>query len=718
MTRKRKACLLGCSALLLAAACLVAWISYRHRYPALPYRDGFANRSTDEWTPYGGSWRLKGDEMVNRSDEPGAMLITGSPRWSNMQMDVDVRLRSMTGDVGVILRVSQPEVGVDAFRGYYVGIRSYDAALVVNRSDHDGLEARPIPMQGGVQVGVWYHLHVVMAGCDLAVAATNKSTGQITYEAMHDHPGECIAQGRVGLRSTASGAWRHFQVEQPALSDLHALQAQAGIIEPPAYPIREDDYSRMHAHYFPRNSFPRVEVPLDALLKSAAIPLATVASLRSGANFDSEVRLRGGISFVDPIYLEDATGGVKLEINAAQSPNIGDEVQVVGRLVSSGFSPVFHVDSLLALRQKRPVLPLSVTPTEAASGAQAGSLIEVTGVVRKRIHSSDGGLVLEMADTAQHFSAVLPNSLFGRVERDWTPGSTLRVRGICIQNSEPSPEASFSLLVSSPSDISVVQGPPWWSGWRLVRTIALCLLVIFAGFYLSLRLERSKHRAIMDEREHLAHEMHDTLAQSFAGVGFYLQSIRRSLRQAPALPNGILDEFDVACKLVTETHREASASIAALHPEAHGGTDLLTQLERLTYSLLGGDKLPVELHREGTPRELSPKIADVLFQIGREAISNVLRHAHATSLQLSLRFHLGHVTLSVADNGVGMACDATHEGFGLQTMRRRCRAVGAELHVETVPGNGTTIRATAPCGGMALWLRWWSRLRRAHKTPN
>jgi signal transduction histidine kinase len=210
----------------------------------------------------------------------------------------------------------------------------------------------------------------------------------------------------------------------------------------------------------------------------------------------------------------------------------------------------------------------------------------------------------------------------------------------------------------------------------------------------------------MEEREQLAHEMHDTLAQSFAGVGYYLQSIRRSLRGLPQLPGDVLNDLDVACKMATGTHLEASASIAALHPGAHDEGDLLTLLERTTCSMLGGERIPITLRREGSPRSISPAVTNALFHVGREAISNVLRHSQATAMMLCLCFQPKHVSLTIEDNGAGFQAGTMNAGFGLQSMRRRCRAIGAELEVKSNPGAGCAVTVNAPTRRRIFGAKW------------
>src|SRR5262249_20821291 len=115
--------------LVLVIATAFAFIAWRRQtaYPGLPYQDAFARHEADEWMPLGGYWNVVQDEMINRSDEPGAKLVTGSPDWTDYTVDADLELRAHGGDVGTMLRVNNPETGINAYRGYYVGLRTIDS---------------------------------------------------------------------------------------------------------------------------------------------------------------------------------------------------------------------------------------------------------------------------------------------------------------------------------------------------------------------------------------------------------------------------------------------------------------------------------------------------------------------------------------------------------------------------------------------------------------
>ncbi len=130
----------------------------------------------------------------------------------------------------------------------------------------------------------------------------------------------------------------------------------------------------------------------------------------------------------------------------------------------------------------------------------------------------------------------------------------------------------FAILVRSAEDVEVVAGPPWWRPSTLILVSLVALGLIFALNHLYLLAQHWRLRAVADERERLAHEIHDTLAQSFAGIGFQLQAIRNSLpRDAQVLER----QVDRAMSMARTSHEEARRSIASLRPESLGHVGLL-----------------------------------------------------------------------------------------------------------------------------------------------
>ena len=418
----------------------------------------------------------------------------------------------------------------------------------------------------------------------------------------------------------------------------------------------------------------------------------SVASLRTLPESLLPQRLHGVITFVSPIYLQDNTGGIELQIDDRRALSIGDEIEASGHPIQGENGLIFSVASLRLLRDRNPVFPVSITPAEAMTGNHEGVLIDIAGEVIFSQHEPDGTTKLVLSADGQTFDAFLQSDIFSPSVRRWSIGSTVRVRGVCVFRRNSSEIPRFSVLVAQPSDVTELVSPSWRRGWRLLLLIFGAVLIVATGVLIFVRSERSKSKAILQERARLSHDMHDTLAQSFAGVGYHLQGLRKTVEEQELLPAPLLEDLDIACRMVRETHREASASIAALHPNSQKDGDLLEQLEHSVSSMLDKSCLSLDVRCIGRVKPLPPALADVFFRVGLEALANVFRHSEATKITLSLIFYTDKIALEVADNGIGFAAHAARSGFGIETMRRRCEAVKANFEIDSAVGTGCTIR--------------------------
>jgi len=231
-------------------------------------------------------------------------------------------------------------------------------------------------------------------------------------------------------------------------------------------------------------------------------------------------------------------------------------------------------------------------------------------------------------------------------------------------------------------------------------------VLVGGGIFLYGIQERAKLHVVQEERERLSHDMHDTLAQSLAGVGFRLQGIHRSLQASGAVPQAYVDDLKTTCDLIANTHREASSSIAALHPSSLEEGDVLRLLERAVYSMLDDEEFPVIVSSQGTPRPLSPVVADTLYRVGREAIANALRHAQARSIRVQLSYRSRDVVLSVIDDGIGYNFDPARAGFGIKSMTKRCSTIKARMSITTTSEGGCRVQVTSPYRVYRGLVRW------------
>jgi signal transduction histidine kinase len=429
----------------------------------------------DEWTAVGGTWEIAGGVIRNNSAERGAKLLAGSSDWRNYTLNADIRFDGGGADMGVIIRSNDEKEGVDTYNGYFVGLRNLDGTIVIGRSDYGWLEARPLPIPGGVHPSVWYRLRVTAYECNIAASVQNLTTFQTAWIAFEER--SCVETGRIGLRSlNPGGTWRNISVTEAGRNDYLELQRHAAFVERP-------------------------EVPA---------------------------------------------------------------------------------------------------------------------------------------------------------------------------------------------------GPPWWTPWHVGMLFAAALALALLAQLVYFRTQRWKTYTIMQERERLAHEIHDTMAQSFAGIGYQIQGIRSSLVRGDLQDTGyIVDQLSVAYQLVRRCHTEASETIAMLGSSSPGIQHKLLEKLAETAHKIARSGINTITEVQGTPVPLNLRTADALLHIGEEAIANAVSHSDPTELTLTLSYENGSVELVVEDNGKGFDYRPKTAGFGILGMQKRARDVAGSLEIVSAPESGTQVRVKA-----------------------
>ncbi|GGA76223.1 histidine kinase [Pseudoclavibacter endophyticus] len=211
-----------------------------------------------------------------------------------------------------------------------------------------------------------------------------------------------------------------------------------------------------------------------------------------------------------------------------------------------------------------------------------------------------------------------------------------------------------------------------------------------AGLHAQL-VAQARESGTQDERQRLAGEIHDTLAQGLAGIITQLQAAERS-----AGLHGDTDEhISRALRLARSSLTEARRSVRALAPQELGRAHLPDALRTLTerWSRDEGTRAQVEVTGARVP--LSPAIEVSLFRAAQESLTNVAKHAGASRVGVTLSYTGPEVLLDVRDDGRGFAT-GVGVGFGLTSMRQRIRGVGGQVEVQSTPGEGTSVSARVP----------------------
>jgi signal transduction histidine kinase len=214
--------------------------------------------------------------------------------------------------------------------------------------------------------------------------------------------------------------------------------------------------------------------------------------------------------------------------------------------------------------------------------------------------------------------------------------------------------------------------------------------------------QRSRQAAILEERNRLAREIHDALAQGLTGIVVQLEAMERLAQRRP---EQALASLQRAKDLARRSLQEARRSVWGLRPRSLEEMTMTEALQARVETLREDGRLQVSFGVSGSRRILSPDVELNLFRIAQEALINVQRHAGADTVHVQLDYGHAHVRLAVEDDGAGLpelaigspddAKDGRH-GFGLTGMRERAALLGGRLIVTSQPGQGTRIEVIVP----------------------
>ncbi len=210
--------------------------------------------------------------------------------------------------------------------------------------------------------------------------------------------------------------------------------------------------------------------------------------------------------------------------------------------------------------------------------------------------------------------------------------------------------------------------------------------------------EQNRQAAIVDERNRMAREMHDTLAQGFTGIVVQLEAAEDAL--GAAAPEAAARHLNRARTLARESLAEARRSVWALRPLMLEQRPLAAALRDSTLALTEGAPVALTLEVPAALPALPPETETDLLRLAQEAVTNALRHAEARTLRLTVRVEAGQLWLEVADDGRGFdpqaATPRAEGGLGLPGMRERAARHGGAVTVDSAPGRGTLVRCWMP----------------------
>jgi signal transduction histidine kinase len=451
--------------------------------------------------------------------------------------------------------------------------------------------------------------------------------------------------------------------------------------------------------YVPRLSFIKIEAP------APEVPFSALLRFAPGDASRHRVRVRGVVGFHRPglaLFVQNNKRGLRVLTEQETPLSAGDVVDVIGFPAMGESAPLLEDATFHRVGRRSPPEPVQLAPGDSWEQYDGVLVSTVAKLLSRQMRGNELELLLQRGDAA--FEATLqPAAAPGRLLT--VPlNSEVRATGICLVRSGglwSSPQ-SFRILLRSPEDLAVVRAPSWLNLgrtlWLLGITTAMLLCVVIWLFVLGrrLRAQREIHReklrsaAVLEERNRIARELHDSLEQELAGITMQLDLANDCFQQAPGVAKQALEN---ARGMSRRSMVEARRSVWDLRCHLLERGDLVAALMQIVEPLAPKGETRIRVEVEGEPARLPGRVEMNLLRIGQEAVSNAIKHGCATQIAIELSYAPRMVRLSIHDNGRGFAVDRpTLTGhFGLLDMRERAESMGSMLRVETEPGRGTAV---------------------------
>lgn len=352
-------------------------------------------------------------------------------------------------------------------------------------------------------------------------------------------------------------------------------------------------------------------------------------------------------------------------------------------------------------------VPKVIDLTTLRSGVHDGDLVRLSGTLEAAFNTLDH-TELVLRSSQGEFRAMLP-AIFAAPEQ----GSTLDVTGICEVDGTVSDRGFRSmptgarLLLRSANDLQVLQSAPWWTTERLLLalggTVMLLMLALAWIALLQRQVQRQTatirgqiaHEAVLEERQRIAREFHDSLEQELAGL-----SLRLDAATTRPIEEKAMALLATSRHLVSRIQSEARNLVSDLRADPATAIDLASALRELASRASFGEHVQVEADIIGEPPDMPAHLVHHLRMIAQEAVTNALKHAQAKRIVIRLAVENNTLSLAVQDDGCGLADGSETQGksghFGCMGIRERCRSIGADVQWKSETGRGTCVSVSLP----------------------
>jgi len=489
------------------------------------------------------------------------------------------------------------------------------------------------------------------------------------------------------------------------------------------------------------------------------LALDDIARFRTNASLAERLHVKGVLTLQRPgldFFIQDASGGLRLESRQGTILTPGRAVEAVGFLEIVNFQPVLR-DAVVrdTAEALPPVAPRAVPMEELREGLHAAEWIRLAGTLLDRttrpVRRAEGTVarvrtICTIRSDEQVFTAEYESEEASVALGAVPLGSEVEVDGIAsFESGDDGRPKAIALLMPSAAGMRVLATPSWFTAGRLFVLFATaCVLFAATAAWLltvskknamlhflvgerekaqrelqvahdrleervrerteQLKVEMTvrksaevEFRAVLSERTRLARELHDTLEQALTGIALQLDTAARLFQRNPA---DAAQPLERARGFLKQSQLELRRSIWDLRSRELEQFDLAGALTISSRQLAAGSGIGIEVETTGERRQLPEVVEESLLRIAQEALTNVVKHSGATLVSVRLDYAPESVALEIRDNGSGLKAGAGAvpggHHFGLLGMTERAKRLGGRFELSSTPGEGTTVRVVVP----------------------
>ena len=465
----------------------------------------------------------------------------------------------------------------------------------------------------------------------------------------------------------------------------------------------------------------KIPAPADPFAV-AARPIDSLLQFAPQESYGHRVKVAGTVIDYAPgeaLFLQDGDQGVEVQTKETDPLQLGDHVEALGFVSQGQYTPLLQDAVYRKISAGPPLSPTRLALEEVRKANHDCHLIQVTAkVLGRTLHGSERYLILQ--DAGIIFNAYLKQAEGEDAFAGLKNESRVSVTGVCLidpgewEAGEAWHAKAFRLELRSAADVVLLTAPPWWTLQKVLwiaGALGFAALVAFSWvmvlrrqvtertqqleIQIQERQRAERRREIEQERARVAHDLHDDLGAGLTEVNMLSSLVKSPTTSAEEKERYLADLNATALRMVTSLDEIVWAinprndTIASLASYFGSYAQRLLDLANVACGLDIAEELP--------EHPLDPKFRQEIFFAFKEALTNVVRHAHATQAWLRIFVREHCLVVEVADNGGGFNQAGRPAGRdGLANMKERLKALGGACEIVSAARTGTTVRFVAP----------------------